>query len=129
MMVLAGDITIKGPGLRKRLADEGKFQITEHGAELTLKIAEAEKDGINFDAWIKADEESVKIITDARDGEALDDSFYFEMKGKNGRGASFTFSFEQAKALAEIFENYVRAYEAIENLKKPVSAKSSKPVC
>jgi hypothetical protein len=126
MIVLAGNITIKGPGLRKRLVDEGKFELNEHGAELNLKIAEAEKDGIDFDAWIKADEESVMIKTAATDGEALRDSFYFEMKGKNGREASFTFSFEQAKAVAEILGNYVKAYEAIDSLKKTVSAQASK---
>lgn len=126
-MNLLGEIEIKGPGLIKKLSQDGEFIFKETGSELILKVSNGNKEEVKFNVTTEMYSDSeISITTNFDDDpDIVDELFHFIAETKDGNGIGVSMSISQVRALAEIFQSYVTAYDLLQRCKgRSVKAES-----
>ena len=114
-MHLNGEFNIAGPGVEKK---ELRI-IGDAGNEFLFNLIPGKKVGIQkFSIWATLDKDKDVKIETGLDDDMIHDYLFFEFKTMDGNGFGLAVSYEQAKALNEIIEGYVRSYEVFEEAKK-----------
>jgi hypothetical protein len=117
-MILGGEIKIKGPGLAKRLAQDGEVFIKKDGVEFILNVSNSKEESVYFDIWTALDEEDIEIKTSLdEDPEEVYDHLVLNLRDSKEREIELTFSLSQMKALAEIFQSYTTACDLLQHCK------------
>ncbi len=114
-MHLNGEFNIAGPGLEKK---EVRI-IGDAGNEFLFNLIPGKKVGIQkFSIWATLDKDKDVKIETGLDDDMVHDYLFFEFMAMDGNSFGLAISCEQAKALNEILNAYVRSYEAFEEAKK-----------
>ena len=117
-MILGGEIKIKGPGLTKRLAQDGEVFIKKDGVEFILNVSNSKEESVDFDIWTALDEEDIEISTSIdEESESVYRDFVINLRDSKEREIELTLSISQMKALAEIFQSYTTACDLLQRCK------------
>jgi hypothetical protein len=119
-MKLLGTIEIKAPELIKKLTKKGEvfFSNFDSAEEFTLNTTNGSKEKIDFEIWFNLETEDIEIMTEFdNDPNNIYDSLDIHLKDSEGHKIGLLFSLSQVRALAEIFQSYMTAYDLLQRCK------------
>lgn len=115
-MLIGGTLNVMKPGLKKQevfLNDE------KHAIEFEINFDESKKEEADFNVWFKLDESDVTIMADddAEENGVYDTVFLRVATGDN-KHCALLINTDQARAIKEILDHYLSAWESFRHLKK-----------
>jgi len=105
-MKIGGDILVRKPGMKKQRI------LFKNGTEFSFATASSPEEKIGFYIWFELDEDEVTIKSDFADDEQIRESMVLYIESVDGQHLGLSLSLEQAQAIKDVLENYIKAFHS-----------------